>query len=122
MPPSATSDRLCVAVEHYDPLRELERDGEVFTGRTAGILNMREGKVARLDAWLRERGASPAVLADAVFYSDSANDLPLLRRVGRAVAIDPDARLRAAAEAAGWTIVALPRGSTAPETGGPASG
>ena len=35
-----------------------------------------------------------SAIAEATFYSDSANDLPLLRAVGRAVAVDPDPRLR----------------------------
>ena len=35
---------------------ELETEDEVFTGRNAGVLNMREGKVERLHAWLAERG------------------------------------------------------------------
>ena len=37
-------------------------------------------------------------------YSDSYNDLPMLSIVGEAVAINPDARLRAHARAAGWQV------------------
>ncbi len=37
-------------------------------------------------------------------YSDSANDLPLLHLVGRPCAMNPDARLRAYAKAAGWQV------------------
>ncbi|MGL5829293.1 MAG: HAD-IB family hydrolase, partial [Angustibacter sp.] len=37
-------------------------------------------------------------------YSDSAHDLPLLRLVGRPCAMNPDARLRAYAKAAGWQV------------------
>lgn len=46
-----------------------------------------------------------ARLEDAVAYADSAHDLPLLRAAGRAVAVAPDARLRAAAEREGWEIL-----------------
>ncbi len=88
---------------------ELELEDGRFTGRNAGVLNMREGKVARLQAWLVDSGIAASTLADAFFYSDSSNDLPLLRRVGRPVAVDPDARLRAEAERAGWSIVSLAR-------------
>jgi HAD superfamily hydrolase (TIGR01490 family) len=88
---------------------ELELEGGRFTGRNRGVLNMREGKVARLQAWFGEAGIAAGALADAVFYSDSGNDLPLLRVVGRPVAVDPDARLRAEAERAGWNIVSLLR-------------
>ena len=70
---------------------------------------MREGKVARLLAWLGQRGLTEAALASATFYSDSSNDLPLLRAVGHAVAVDPDRKLEAAATAAGWPILRLQR-------------
>jgi phosphoserine phosphatase len=64
---------------------------------------------SRLLAWLEENGLPAAALAEATFYSDSANDLPLLRAVGRAVAVDPDDALRREAETQGWTVLALPR-------------
>ena len=87
-----------------------ERDG-VFTGANAGVLNMREGKPVRLRSWLEAAGMGAAAIEAATFYSDSANDLPLLRAVRRAVAVDPDPALRREAEARGWTILALPRRS-----------
>lgn len=86
---------------------ELERDRGVLTGRVAGEPNMREGKVARLCDWIGPD--ADAALAEAWFYSDSANDLPLLRRVGHPVAVDPDARLLSEARRAGWAIVTLDR-------------
>ncbi len=43
-------------------------------------------------------------LESSVFYSDSYNDMPMLRRVGEAVAVNPDARLRRTAQRAGWRI------------------
>jgi phosphoserine phosphatase len=98
-----------VIVPRLGAATELELEGGRFTGRNCGVLNMREGKVARLQAWLAEAGIAAGALADAVFYSDSGNDLPLLRAVGRPVAVDPDARLRAEAERAGWSIVSLDR-------------
>jgi HAD superfamily hydrolase (TIGR01490 family) len=88
---------------------ELEEAGGVFSGANAGVLNMREGKVTRLAAWLEMNGLAETSLAAATFYSDSANDLPLLRAVGRAVAVDPDTRLRREAEQAGWPILELRR-------------
>jgi HAD superfamily hydrolase (TIGR01490 family) len=86
---------------------ELDADGR-FTGRTAGVVNMREGKVTRLAAWLAARGLALGD-CDTVFYSDSINDLPLLRAVGRAVAVDPDDRLAAEAAARGWPVISLHR-------------
>jgi HAD superfamily hydrolase (TIGR01490 family) len=38
------------------------------------------------------------------FYSDSYNDVPMLSRVGTAVAVNPDARLARHARARGWRI------------------
>ena len=58
---------------------EIATTGE-FTGRTTGIVNMREGKVARLAHWLAGEGLAASSLAAATFYSDSINDLPLLVR------------------------------------------
>ena len=88
---------------------EVEVVGGVCTGRTRGVLNMRDGKVTRLRAWLVEQGLPVEALTDATFYSDSSNDLALLQAVGRPVAVDPDARLRAHARAAGWPLMELPR-------------
>jgi alcohol-forming fatty acyl-CoA reductase len=43
-------------------------------------------------------------LAASTFYSDSYNDLPLLRRVGIPVAVNPDLRLWRHARQHGWRI------------------
>ena len=81
------------------------REG-IFTGRPTGTLNMREGKVIRLHAFLAERGLA---LADhtSTAYSDSINDLPLLQAVDLPVAVDPDARLGAIARERGWRVLHL---------------
>jgi phosphoserine phosphatase len=42
-----------------------------------------------------------------VFYSDSHNDLPLLRMVGEAVAVDPDPQLFEAAKKSSWNVLSL---------------
>ena len=67
---------------------------------------MREGKVTRLAAWLAARARTLDDF-DSVAYSDSANDLPLLRAVNRAVAVDPDPRLEAVARESGWAVLRL---------------
>lgn len=86
---------------------ECERDDQgLFTGRTTGTLNMREGKVTRLHAWLAERDLTLAD-CDSHAWSDSANDLPLLQAVDHAVAVHPDARLAAAAAQRGWPVLRL---------------
>jgi HAD superfamily hydrolase (TIGR01490 family) len=80
-----------------------ESDG-AYTGEVAGVPAFREGKVQRLEAWMAEWGAD---LAGSSFYSDSHNDLPLLRLVERPVAVDPDPQLRAEAEMRGWPVRSL---------------
>ena len=77
-----------------------------FTGNTSGDLNMREGKVTRLRAWMKARGLR---LKDctSTAYSDSINDLPLLQAVNQPVAVSPDARLAEIAQAAGWPVLHL---------------
>ncbi|MFN9279814.1 MAG: HAD family hydrolase [Betaproteobacteria bacterium] len=82
---------------------EVGADG-CFTGRVAGTPNMREGKVAGLQAWLTERGTCLEAL-DSIAYSDSMNDAPLLSAARRAVAVDPDPRLAALARDRGWKVL-----------------
>ncbi|MDR8016232.1 HAD family hydrolase [Ectopseudomonas guguanensis] len=81
---------------------DLELQHGFYSGRTQGVLTYREGKVTRLHAWLAEQNES---LAGASFYSDSRNDLPLLQRVDKPFAVNPDPTLRAHAEQAGWPIL-----------------
>ncbi|MFN0182290.1 MAG: HAD family hydrolase [Aquabacterium sp.] len=89
---------------------ETDADGR-YTGRIAGVLNMREGKPVRLQAWRAANGLDDPDI-DSVAYSDSINDLPLLLAARRAVAVDPDAKLRAEALARGWAVLSL-RGAVA---------
>jgi HAD superfamily hydrolase (TIGR01490 family) len=85
-----------------------QRDGR-YTGKISGTACFREGKVTRLHEWLADELllGNPFELAEASFYSDSQNDLPLLELVGRPVAVDPDDTLRAVATERGWSIVSL---------------
>ena len=86
---------------------ECEQDAAgVFTGRTSGQLNMREGKLLRLQAWLAERGLSLEQM-DSTLYSDSINDLPLLSAVRHPYAVDPDDRLADVAAARRWPVISL---------------
>jgi len=78
-----------------------------FTGRVAGVPCFREGKIARVEAWLGSLGQRLDALEDSCFYSDSHNDLPLLERVRRPVAVDPDAPLAAEAARRDWPVISL---------------
>lgn len=77
---------------------------ERYTGKVEGIPCFREGKVTRLEYWLKHQGRN---LAGSWFYSDSHNDLPLLERVSHPVAVDPDETLADHAAARGWPILSL---------------
>ncbi len=78
------------------------------TGEIAGLPCYREHKLTRVEQWLAgEQPTRPALAAFARswFYSDSANDLPLLEAVTHPVAVRPDERLRAHAVRQGWQIL-----------------
>ena len=79
----------------------LEVRNGVYTGNMVGTLTYREGKISRLLEWLDREEEN---LEGASFYSDSRNDLPLLRKVDHPHAVNPDPVLRAEAERAGWPI------------------
>jgi len=76
------------------------RDG-VYTGRLVGDLLHGPAKADAVRALARREGLD---LSRCSAYSDSANDLPMLRLVGNPVAINPDAELREESRANGWQI------------------
>lgn len=78
-------------------------DGK-YTGAPCGVPCFQAGKVARLETWLAE---NEETLERSYFYSDSHNDLPLLKKVDHPVAVDPDPRLEEHARQAGWPIISL---------------
>lgn len=87
---------------------DLVRDASGLpTGEIAGTPSFREGKVARVEQWLAERGKTWGDVTQSTFYSDSINDLPLLEKVSHPVATNPDDRLTAIARARGWPILNL---------------
>jgi len=74
----------------------------VLTGRIEGAICFREHKQPSLMSWLRAQGLGEGALKDCRFYSDSANDLPLLEAVSHPVVVNADARLAAVAKARKW--------------------
>lgn len=82
----------------------LQREGQRYTGRPEGVPSFREGKVTRMDQWLASQGLAWDSFDETWFYSDSLNDLPLLERVSRPVATNPDERLAAIARERGWPV------------------
>ena len=79
------------------------KDGE-FTGKVEGLPSYQDGKVTRLQQWVEENGES---FEGSYFYSDSQNDLPLLKQVSYPYAVNPDATLTEYANTHGWPILDL---------------
>lgn len=82
-----------------------------FTGGIIGAPCFQEGKVTQLQQWLQKSGGN---LRNSWFYSDSHNDIPLLKLVENPVAVDPDQQLQQHAQQLGWPIISL-RNHVCPE-------
>ncbi len=78
-----------------------------YTGNPTGLPSFREGKVVRVEEWLASLETSIEDFSQSWFYSDSLNDLPLLRRVSHPVAVNPDTTLREFATGEGWPVLDL---------------
>lgn len=61
-------------------------------------------KIDRLNEWLKESGSD---LKGSYGYSDSHNDLPLLKAVDHPFAVDPDDKLSQHAKQNNWEIVSF---------------
>ena len=96
-------------VEHLIATEPEMREGR-YTGKVSGIPCFREGKVKRLDQWLAGLGHGLADFDQTTCYTDSHNDLPLLERVRRPVAVNPDEKLAAQARKNGWPVISLQSG------------
>jgi len=87
---------------------ELQTDAQGrFTGAIRGTPAFREGKVARVQAWLAAQGLRWQDFERVTFYSDSTNDLPLLEQASHPVATNPSPALLALAQARGWPVLRL---------------
>lgn len=75
-----------------------------YTGKVAGTPCFKEGKITRLQQWLKTTHHD---LKGSTFYSDSHNDLPLLEITENPVAVDPDEQLRQVAENKGWPVISF---------------
>ncbi len=84
------------------PIAEIKNNR--FTGNIIGVPSFAQGKVARLNTWLE---ATNKNLTGSYCYTDSHNDLPLLRQVDNPIAVDPDDKLRQEARANQWPIISL---------------
>lgn len=80
---------------------DLEVEHGSFTGRYSPPLCYGRGKIIRVERLAREKNFD---LRDAVFYSDSYTDLPLLSAVGEPVVVNPDPRLAREAKRRSWRV------------------
>lgn len=85
---------------------EVTPDGEI-TGKLRGIPTSGPGKVIHTKEWLAAQDKSLDGFTRSYFYSDSQNDIPLLSAVTHPVATNPNALLKAHAQAQGWPILTL---------------
>ncbi len=86
---------------------EPEEIGGRFTGKVSGTPCFREGKITRVEQWLAAQGRRWDDFSESRFYSDSHNDLPLLERVTRPIAVRPDHPLKQKALERGWEVMTL---------------
>ena len=75
-----------------------------YTGNVEGTPCFQQGKVQRLEQWVKQTGHS---LSGSWFYSDSHNDTPLLSLVTHPIAVDPDPKLKQIAVERGWPVISL---------------
>lgn len=109
---TATNSFVTTPIAHAYGIEHLigtvpEEIGGEFTGGIVGTPSFQEGKVLRLQEWLAERGKSLQDFDATWFYSDSQNDLPLLKMVDHPVAVDPDPVLEDYARQQGWPVISL---------------
>jgi HAD superfamily hydrolase (TIGR01490 family) len=86
----------------------LATEGEIinarYTGKMKGTACFQEGKITRLKSWLEDTNHT---MQGAYFYSDSHNDLPLLKLVDKPVVVDADDSLIDYAQQRQWKSISL---------------
>ena len=100
---------IIIAVELEKTIQGQDAQGNPLlwiNGEIKGVPSMREGKVIRVEQWLRTMGLTWQDI-ELTFYSDSINDLPLLERATTPIATNPDDKLRSIAQARAWRILDL---------------
>jgi len=91
-------------IEHLLATTPTIKNGQFTGGFDEDVACFQEGKIIYLQNWLENRDEN---LKDSWFYSDSHNDLPLLKQVTHPIAVDPDEHLKTYAEQQHWQIISL---------------
>ena len=84
---------------------EVGPDG-LYNGQLNGPFVYGEGKVEAMRRFAEEHDID---MGESYAYSDSVSDLPMLRSVGNAVVVNPDAELLALARQEGWRVLKFER-------------
>ena len=80
---------------------ELEIKDNKFTGKLINSPCFKEGKLEKVNEWANKN------LSDATFYSDSFNDLPLLKVVKEPIIVDGDEKIISIANQNNWTCISF---------------
>ena len=83
---------------------EFEIENNNFTGNVVDIPCFREGKLKKVEKWVQ---ANDFTLAEATFYTDSFNDLPLLEKVKHPIIVDGDDKLKEIGNNNHWKCVSF---------------
>ena len=83
-----------------------EKKNNIYTGRIENPPSLGEGKLKNVQAWMKNNGYSD--FRGTTFYSDSILDMPLLEKVEKPVAVNPDSDLLRVSQDLGWEIIDLP--------------
>jgi HAD superfamily hydrolase (TIGR01490 family) len=102
---SSSEDLAVLLARHLGADGALGTQPELIDGRYTGLLpdglNHGVTKARRVRAFAYDGGID---LTRSVVYTDSINDLPLLRLAGRPVAVNPDRQLRRVAKRMRWSV------------------
>ena len=85
---------------------EVEIVNGVYSGKFQNTPALGEGKLQKVREWMRKNDFND--FKNTTFYSDSINDFPLLAAVNKAVAVNPDNKLREECGKRSWEIMDLP--------------
>ncbi len=83
-----------------------EQKNNIYTGKIEDPPSLGEGKLINVQTWMQNNGFSN--FNGTTFYSDSILDMPLLEKVEKPVAVNPDKELLRVSQDLDWEIIDLP--------------
>ena len=83
-----------------------EQKNNIYTGKIEDPPSLGEGKLINVQTWMQNNGFSN--FNGTTFNSDSILDMPLLEKVEKPVAVNPDKELLRVSQDLGWEIIDLP--------------